>query len=96
MAGSAARRPVIDRSLYVLALAWFAVKPRTVEEAQACNAQFTRTRDFLMNEPARDSAVGGVSVTAEEFERDREAAIEQLRARCRTCGLCAQTGLKPP
>lgn len=94
MAATRTRRP--PTALYVLAHAWYETKPRTAEEAASCSAGMARARDFLMHEPARSIAVAGVNVTEQEFEEARQEAVAEMRARCRTCGLCAEFGLKPP
>jgi len=82
--------------LQVLAYAWFAARPRTAEEAEACNLQFSRTRDFLVQAPAVNFIIGDTHVSAGEFEWNREAALAEMRHRCASCGLCVAVGLKPP
>ena len=83
-------------ALVMLAYAEIATLPRTRSAARACKATLSRTRDFLMHAQARDVAAAGAPITAAEFEALRAPALEEMRARCRACGLCAATGLAPP
>jgi len=94
MPAAAKLRPL--KALYVLARAWYATKPQTEQEADACRAQMIRTRDFLTHQPPAPFAVAGVSVTQQEDEALREPALVEMRARCQLCGLCAMFGRPPP
>jgi hypothetical protein len=94
MRASSTRRPV--SALFVLAHAWYAVKPTTREEVDACRPQMERTRDFLEHAPAQDVASAGMRMSAAEFDAERENAIRELRLRCAACGRCALFGVEPP
>lgn len=90
----ASKRPA--KGLALLSHAITAARPRTRAEALACNASLSRARDFLMHEPARDIATGGVAITAGEFEALRRPALAEMRARCHSCGLCSREQIPLP
>lgn len=92
-------RPPKKRSEKALALfvhATAATRPQTLEATVACNLRYTMARDFIVHRAAHDIAAGGIAISAEEFEANREAAMKALRAQCATCGLCVVFGLIPP
>lgn len=81
----------------VLAHAWYATRIGTPEGVTVCNADLTRVRDFLLHGPEGAAvAAGGEKLTAAQFEELRAHALDEMRARCGACGLCARFGREPP
>lgn len=94
MAPRRSKAPQAPLALVVHAV--LATRPRTAEEADACSVRFNRARDFLMHAAATAVLTTAGPLTAEEVDDLRPAALDEMRAVCGACGLCAQFGRKPP